>query len=372
MGERGDQAVGVDAALVPVRGGELLGFALPAANVLGALGFKHAVRVHFAGFDAGVLQVGHTHGEVAARADGAALVGERGAAQVERAACGEKRRSGAVGADGEAVEFFYCPHAIALAGAIAGAVVAAARQLGNARAVFALGGFQYVADVADGGGVNAQVAGAFEGAGAVFHQGGGIAGVVGGDVEVAEAVHIGQPIDKAPGTQRHIRAAEDQPAVVKQAVGFDAQGGGRAKGAVVVEGVGACEQALGGGDVAAVDEGAADAEIGVATGLPSCVCAGVDAGGGYGQVALAEQCAVAAVGAGEGQAEGAVGFDAAVVLPGVAGGGDALFGEQFAGGGMAEVADVEADAVGLQLAGVGPVGGCKKDSFINRLLFRAI
>ncbi|MCY1278393.1 hypothetical protein D9M70_271170 [compost metagenome] len=327
-----------------------------------AAGDEDPRHLHVAGGDAEVLDALEAGDEVAAGRQGAAPVAQLLATQVE-VAPRHQPRGGAAGGDFQPVALDDLPDAeapvvVAQVAVAARVVGTPAGKLGDHRAVLAeVVDLQDVAGVVEQRRPEAEVADAFQAGREVVDAAGQATLVVAGQVDGAEAVDIGKAVDQAVHPQGHVGAAEDQPVFVAQGRRLNAKRSSAAQGAVVVEHAGPHAKVAQHRQAAVVLQKPGD--IDGAGPAPDDLRAGaqVQTGRPQPQFPQAAQHAIAAVGTGQGQVEVAVGADQAVVEPVAAAGAQALAGDQLAGGGLGELADVQGQAFGLQLAGVGPAGG---------------
>ncbi|EQL42751.1 hypothetical protein M770_34855 (plasmid) [Pseudomonas aeruginosa VRFPA03] len=246
-------------ALVPVEVGEVARLLVDAADIAAASGTQHADGFQLAGFQALVVEDFEVGGEVAAAADQAGKV-VQGAAVDGEVASGQQLPHGAAGGDLGLVALGDGPDGVALAAAVARVDAFDAGGLLHLRGVQARLAFQHGATVLDQAGTQAEVLAALDHPGKVAQAGGTVAGIVAGDIQPAEAVHIPVEVGDVAGAQGHVGATEQQPALVEQGGRVQSQVAAAAQGAVVVQARGAGHEVAGGGDPPTVDQQVAGAK----------------------------------------------------------------------------------------------------------------
>ncbi len=343
-------------ALVPVEVGEVARLLVDAADIAAASGTQHADGFQLAGFQALVVEDFEVGGEVAAAADQTGKV-VQGAAVDGEVASGQQLPHGAAGGDLGLVALGDGPDGVALAAAVARVDAFDAGGLLHLRGVQARLAFQHGATVLDQAGTQAEVLAALDHPGKVAQAGGTVAGIVAGDIQPAEAVHIPVEVGDVAGAQGHVGATEQQSALVEQGGRVQSQVAAAAQGAVVVQARGAGHEVAGGGDPPTVDQQVAGAERDIGAAGEAGGIAEVEAGGVQGEVAEAGGAAVATVAAAQLEAQAAVAGQQAVVAPVAAAASEGLHRQQLALGRLAEGADVQVQASGLQHAAVGPFAG---------------
>ncbi len=307
--------------------------------------YENAGGFDLAGLDAFVLERREIRGEVAARADQAAVVEQLLAAQEHVAPSHEVRCRAAVD-DFQFVPFDHLPDtdtaAVTTQVAIASGIVGAATgQFGNDGAVLAdIVDDQYVSGVVDDRAPKAEIAHGLQGSRQVVEPVGLSALVILRQVHIPQAVHIRKPVGEAVHPQRHVAAAEDQAIFVAQGRCVEPESLGATQGAMVVQGGGAQGQVVVGGECAAIGQQARGADVGQPAPGDAGAARQVDAGSREGQVAQAGEATAAVVGAGQGQVEAAVAGDQALVGPFAARGAQALGRQQPTAGGLVEGADI--------------------------------
>ncbi|CAH0169635.1 hypothetical protein SRABI112_01141 [Pseudomonas mediterranea] len=268
------------------------------------------------GFDADVVQADEVGGEGAARADGAAAVGQVTGPDIQIAA-GSDAGGRAGGGDFELVTLDDLPDVVFLAAAAIPSVdTFDAGDFPDRRGVDAsVVGVQHGPHVFNGAGGQAHVAVALQRTGAVDDAGSQCAQAVAVNAQVAQAVDVGVEVGQAVDLQGHVGTAEDQAVFVAQCTGANAQQPGTAQGALVIDALRRDIHARRRGHAATVIEQA----IGMHGGFPAAGDTGVflkiDQCGLEAQGAHAAQAAVARVLAGELDIDQAVATDQAVVAP---------------------------------------------------------
>ena len=180
-------------------------------------------------------------------------------------------------------------------------------------------------------------------------------GIILGNTQRTETIDITLVISERTSPQGHVRTAENQALLIAQRITFDTQQAAATQGAMVVEATEFEGHVLRGGQAPMVEQLASQFEAPVTPTLGLSVIAELGTRRLEGQVAQAAQRAIALVTAAERQVERAIGGDNAIIDPVVASGGDALPRDQLAGRGLGELADIQRQAFGLQLAGIGPI-----------------
>ncbi len=268
------------------------------------------------GFDADVVQAIEPGGEGAARADGAAAVGQAVGLDIQVAAGGDARPGRGV-AHFELVTLDDLPDVVLLtAFTVPGIDAFPAGDFPDRRGVdTGVVGVQHGPHVFNRAGGQVHVAVALQRTRAVDDAGGLRAQAVAIDAQVAQAVDVGVEVGQAVDLQGHVGTAEDQAVFVAQCTGANAQQPGAAQGALVIDALRRDIYARRRSHAATVIEQA----IGMHGGFPAAGDTGVflkiDQCSLEAQGAQAAQAAVARVLAGELDIDQAIAADQAVVAP---------------------------------------------------------